>query len=264
MAILNATPDSFFDGGRHATLEAALRRAELAVEQGAAILDIGGESSRPGAVPVGADEERERVVPVIRACRRRFALPISVDTTKASVAQAALAEGADIVNDISGFTFDSAMPGVVARHRAAVVLMHIQGTPRTMQQDPRYLDVVAEVAGFLARQKALAVEQGVVEEAIALDPGIGFGKTAEHCGQLLARLPRFAALGSPILVGVSRKSFIGKMPGLEGSDRLQPSVALALFAALQGATILRVHDVRETWEQLRAVRVLLAWDRATA
>ena len=222
------------------------------VEYGAEILDIGGESTRPGSRPVSEDEELARVLPVLRGLRREVNVPLSIDTYKSKVAQAALDAGVDIVNDISALRFDAEMISVVAREQVPVVLMHMQGTPRTMQLEPHYDDVVHEVRDFLAARLNAAIDRGVRREAVIIDPGIGFGKTLEHNLNLLHGLPVLAALGQPLLVGASRKAFIGKILGADPEDRLEGSLAAAVAAVLGGASIVRVHDVKET---VRAVRV---------
>lgn len=252
MAVLNVTPDSFFDGGRHFDTGQAIADGLAMVEAGADILDIGGESSRPGAEPVSQSDELARVIPVIEGLRRRCAKPISIDTYKAPVARAALDAGADIVNDISALRFDPAMVRLVAGEKVPVILMHMQGTPRTMQADPQYGDVVREVRDFLAERLYDAMDAGVEAESIVLDPGIGFGKSVGHNIQLLRGLSMLAALGQPLLVGVSRKTFIGKILGVEPDQRLEGSLAAAVAAVLGGANIVRVHDVAAT---CRAVRV---------
>jgi dihydropteroate synthase len=215
------------------------------VEGGADIIDIGGESTRPGARPVSIEEELERVLPVIRGLRRAVNLPISIDTHKAPVAQAALIEGADIVNDISALRFDPEMAVLVATEKVPVVLMHMQGTPRTMQMAPHYDDVLREVQDFLAAQVRFAVDAGVDPENIIIDPGIGFGKTLEHNLTLLRNLAVLAAMGHPLLVGASRKAFIGRILGVEPEERLEGSLGAAVAAVLGGAHIIRVHDVNE-------------------
>ena len=252
MGILNITPDSFYDGGRRGDVTRAVRDGIAMVEAGAAIIDIGGESTRPGSRPVSEDEEAARVLPVLHGLRREVEVPISIDTYKSQVAQAALQAGADIINDISALRFDPEMISVVAREQVPIILMHMQGTPRTMQAEPRYDDVVREVRDFLAAQLTEALRRGVAQQAIVIDPGIGFGKTLEHNLALLRGLPALAALGAPLLVGASRKAFIGKVLGLDADERLEGSLAAAVAAILNGANILRVHDVRET---VRAARI---------
>jgi dihydropteroate synthase len=254
MGVLNTTPDSFYDGGRYASLEAALARAEQMLAEGADILDIGGESTRPGAEPVPEDEELRRTLPVIEAIATRYPNAVlSIDTTKSRVAELALQAGACIVNDISGMTFDPRMVEVAAQAGALVVLMHIQGTPRTMQQNPRYTDVVAEVRNTLAAHAQRAQQAGIPRENIWIDPGIGFGKTVEHNLQLLRHLPTLKSLGYPILIGTSRKSFIGHLlGGLPPEERLEGTLATLALAVAWGADIVRVHDVQAA---VRTVRI---------
>ena len=251
MAILNVTPDSFYDGGRRLDPGRAIADGIEMAEAGADVIDIGGESTRPGARPVSEDEELERVLPVVRGLRRGLSIPISIDTYKSGVARAALRQGADIVNDISALRFDTEMVGLVAAEKVPVVLMHMQGTPRTMQAEPRYHDVVREVGDFLAAQIRYAVEQGVEQDNIIVDPGIGFGKSLNHNLALLRGLPELASLGQPLLVGASRKTFIGKILGAEPSERLEGSLAAAAAAVLAGANIIRAHDVKETRNAVR-------------
>ena len=246
MGVLNVTPDSFYDGGRRLDAGKAIVDGGDLVNAGADILDIGGESTRPGAKPISVEEELERVLPVIRGLRRTVTVPISIDTYKSRVAQAALDEGADIVNDISALRFDPAMVSLVAAEKVPVVLMHMQGTPRTMQTQPRYGDVVGEVREFLEAQVGHAVNNGVEPAHIVIDPGIGFGKTLEHNLALLRGLSALAALGRPLLVGASRKTFIGKILNLDPDERLEGSLAAAAAAVLAGANIVRAHDVKET------------------
>ena len=252
MGMLNVTPDSFYEGSRRLAPTQAIAAGAAMAENGADIIDVGGESSRPGAQAVPEDEELARVLPVIQGLRRAIAVPISIDTYKANTARAALDAGADVVNDISALRFDARMISMVAAEKVPVVLMHMQGTPRTMQREPQYQDVTREVRDFLAAQLYEAMDGGIPPENIVLDPGIGFGKTIEHNLQLLRGLPALGALGHPLLVGVSRKAFIGKILSLESADRLEGSLAAAVAAALAGANIVRVHDVAET---ARAVRV---------
>ena len=251
MGIVNVTPDSFFDGGRRFDPAKAIADGAAMAARGADIIDIGGESTRPGARPVSEEEELTRVLPVVQGLRREVKVPISIDTYKSNVARTALDAGADIVNDISGLRFDAKMLSLVAAEKVPVVLMHMQGTPGTMQQEPHYNDVVREVRDFLAAQLYEAMDAGVAPEAIIIDPGIGLGKTIEHNLQLLLGLPVLAALGRPLLVGVSRKAFIGKILNLAADERLEGSLAAAVAAALAGANILRVHDVPETYKAVR-------------
>lgn len=251
MGIINVTPDSFYDGGRRTDAQTLVADAIAMVEAGADIIDIGGESTRPGASPVSLHEELARVLPVIRDLRPVVPVPISVDTYKAEVARAVLAEGADMVNDISALTFDAGMADLVAAEKVPVILMHMQGTPRTMQLDPHYSDVVAEVRNFLARRVEFAVQTGIEREKIIIDPGIGFGKTLEHNLALLKGLPGLARVGQPLLVGVSRKGFIGKLLDAVPDERLEGSLAAAVAAVLAGAHIIRAHDVKATCKAVR-------------
>ena len=246
MGVLNVTPDSFYDGGRRLEPEKAIADGVEMVAAGADIIDIGGESTRPGAPSVSEEEELGRILPVIRGLRRAIRAPISIDTYKSNVACAALGEGADIVNDISGLRFDPAMAAMIAEERVPVVLMHMQGTPRTMQVEPRYGDVVREVRDFLASQISHALGKGIEPEKIIIDPGIGFGKTLDHNLSLLRNLPALATLGQPLLVGASRKTFIGKILNLAPDERLEGSLAAAVAAVLAGANMIRAHDVKET------------------
>jgi dihydropteroate synthase len=251
MGIVNVTPDSFFDGGRRLDPAKAISDGVAMAASGADIIDIGGESTRPGARPVSQEEELARVLPVVRGLRREVSVPISIDTYKAAIARAALDDGADIINDISALRFDPKMVSLVVTEKVPVVLMHMQGEPRTMQQEPNYGDVVREVRDFLATQLYEAMDAGVMPQAIIIDPGIGFGKTIEHNLQLLRGLPVLAALGQPLLVGTSRKAFIGKILDLAPDERLEGSIAAAVAAALAGANILRVHDVPETCKAVK-------------
>ncbi len=247
MGITNLTPDSFHDGGRYVDPDVALHHIESMVRDGADWIDIGGESTRPGAAPVPADQERERVVPVIRALRQRHPdLPISIDTAKASVAMAALEAGASAVNDVSALG-DPDMAGVVASAGCELMLMHMRGTPRTMQRAPRYVDVVAEVRDFLLVRAERAVSAGIRRDRLWLDPGLGFGKTVEHNLALVRGLPSLVDTGLPVLLGASRKSFIGAVLGLpHSSERLEGSIAVASLAVFLGVRMLRVHDVGAT------------------
>jgi dihydropteroate synthase len=253
MGILNVTPDSFSDGGAFADAGRAVAHAQAMAAAGADIIDIGGESTRPGAAPASAEEEIRRVAPVIE---QLCGLTISVDTTKATVAERALAAGARIVNDISALRFDARMAEVVRDAGAGLVLMHMQGTPRTMQVEPRYGDVVAEVRDFLVERIAFAESRGIKKTQIAIDPGIGFGKTVEHNLALLAHLETFGGLGCPVLVGASRKSFIGNILSREPQERLAGSVAVAVWAVTHGARIVRVHDVAETVDAVRMAEAI--------
>lgn len=259
MGVLNATPDSFSDGGRFLDPDAAARRAVQLVEEGAGILDVGGESTRPGAEEIPAAEEVARVVPVIEAIRRAgVSVPISIDTRKSAVARAALAAGAAIVNDVSALS-DPEMAAVAAEHGAGLVLMHMKGTPRTMQERPEYDDVTAEVADSLAAAMDRAALAGVAPDRIALDPGIGFGKTVEHNLTLIREIPRLLRLGRPVLLGVSRKAFIGRLLGDAPPERRVHGTVGACVAGFdRGARIFRVHDVRPAVEALRIAHAVSA------
>ena len=258
MGVLNVTPDSFSDGGTYISPEAAIRHGLEMVSEGAAVLDVGGESTRPGARPVPADEETARVVPVIQGIRAADTdCLISIDTSKADVARAALAAGADIVNDVTGLNGDSRMAEVVAGTGAAVVIMHMQGTPMTMQASPRYDDVVAEVGDFFRQAISQAVACGIHPMSIAIDPGIGFGKTPEHNRLLLHGLRAFDSFVRPLLIGLSRKSFLGWIAGSPRiEDRFWPGVALTSFCRERGARIFRVHDVKPHEEALRMTEAI--------
>lgn len=266
MGVVNATPDSFSDGGRHYDASSALLHAQRLLEDGADMLDVGGESTRPGAAPVAADEEIARVVPLIRAIRAESAAPISVDTMKPQVARAAVAAGATIWNDVTALRHAPESLAVAAELGCEVVLMHMQGEPQTMQAEPRYDDVVAEVASFLAERAAAAIAAGVARERIWLDPGVGFGKhMIRHNLPLIAGLERIVALGFPVLLGVSRKRFIGAVDkkgqgdGDAGPDqRLGGSIAAALAGVASGVAAVRVHDVRETVQALRVWQAIQA------
>jgi dihydropteroate synthase len=250
MGILNVTPDSFSDGGFYFDPDKAVARARQMVEEGADIIDVGGESTRPGATPVTAEEEIARVVPVIERLARELAVPISVDTSKPEVMRAACAAGAGFINDVRALRAPGALETAAALG-VPVCLMHMQGEPRTMQDNPQYRDVVAEVRDFLAERLAVAERAGIPRARLIVDPGFGFGKTVGHNLALLRDLGTIAALGVPVLVGLSRKSLIGKLLGLPVERRLHASVALALIAVQNGARIVRVHDVGPTVEALR-------------
>jgi dihydropteroate synthase len=257
MGIVNVTPDSFSDGGRFLDPEAAIAHGEQLVRQGAALLDIGGESSRPGSLPISAEEEIERVVPVIRGLAQRTQVPLSVDTCKATVAQRALEAGAHIVNDITALAGDTDMAEVVRGCRAGVVLMHMQGTPASMQVNPSYANVAAEVADFLEARLQATTDLGIARTQVVLDPGIGFGKTMEHNLELLARLDRLGKLGRPICLGVSRKGFLGRLLNRPIEERLAGSLAVACQALTRGvAQILRVHDVGPTYDVVAVIAAL--------
>lgn len=257
MGILNCTPDSFFDGGKYPSVDDAVFRALEMIEQGADIVDVGGESTRPGSAAVSVEEELQRVVPVIAGIRKKSKTPISIDTTKAAVAKAAVEAGADIINDISALRFDSRMTEVVRETSTPVVLMHMQGTPAAMQIAPTYEHVVEEIHAFFAERIEFCIANGIEKPRIVIDPGIGFGKRLEDNLAILANLGTFTSLGCPILIGLSRKSFIGKLVNEAGSDdRLGGSIAGALLAVQKGASIVRVHDVAETAQALRMMQAL--------
>jgi dihydropteroate synthase len=256
MGVVNVTPDSFSDGGVNLRAEDAVATARRMIDEGAAIVDVGGESTRPGSDPVSAKEELRRVVPVLEEIAGE--LPVSIDTAKAEVARRAVDLGAELVNDVTALRGDPAMAETVAESGAYVCLMHMLGRPRTMQQDPRYDDVVAEVKAFLEERLRFAVAAGIAEDRICLDPGIGFGKTVEHNFELIRRLDELVALGRPILVGFSRKSSLGRILGDPEATTgpLSASIAAAVTAYERGATILRAHDVREHVEALTAARAV--------
>jgi len=264
MGVVNVTPDSFSDGGLHFDPGAAVAHGRELAEQGAAMLDVGGESTRPGAGPVGAEEELRRVVPVIEQLAGTGAR-LSVDTSKLAVAEAALDAGANCVNDVTALRGEPALAGLVAARGADCCLMHMLGTPRTMQEDPRYDDVVSEVKAFLEERLAFAVGEGIAEERVMLDPGIGFGKTVEHNLELLRRLDEIVALGRPVVVGVSRKSFLGKITGRGLGERAVATAAANVLALERGASVFRVHDVSETRDALTVAAATLAgaWPEET-
>lgn len=258
MGVINATPDSFSDGGQFIRPEAALEQARRLIAQGVDILDIGGESTRPGSDPVEAEVELARVLPILKAIRRESGIALSIDTRKPEVARAAVAAGANCWNDVSALTFAPESLATAVELNVPVVLMHAQGDPKTMQQDPQYRDVTGEVLNFLVGRMGQAIQAGLKLSNIIVDPGIGFGKTLAHNLTLLRDLPRFVALGRPVLVGASRKRFIAALDqGVGVEERLGGSLASALFAAKQGAKIVRVHDVAETRQALRVQSALL-------
>ena len=250
MGILNITPDSFSDGGDFFVPEQAVAHASRMVEEGAAIIDVGGESTRPGAPSVSVDEELRRVIPVIEALRASLSVPVSIDTRKPEVMQAAVAAGAGLISDVNALQAPGAVE-LAARLGVPVCLMHMQGTPESMQEQPEYRDVVSEVTEFLADRAQLCMQQGIAREQILLDPGFGFGKTTRHNLLLLQHLEQLVAVGFPVLAGLSRKSMIGQTLGLPVDKRLYPGVALAVLAVWKGAAIVRCHDVRETREAIR-------------
>ncbi len=258
MGVLNVTPDSFSDGGKFVTVEKAAEHGLKMAAEGAQIIDVGGESTRPGAESIVAEEELRRVVPVIKQLRAKIDIVISIDTSKAQVARAAIGAGASIVNDVTGGRGDKEMMPLVAETKAAFIIMHMQGNPRTMQIDPRYVDVVSEVADFFRQQYARALDCGIDAMAIAFDPGIGFGKTLQHNLGLLAQLERIRVHERPLVVGVSRKSFLAKLiSSSKMNDRLAPTVALTSLLRTRGVDVFRVHDVKENVDALRVTEAIL-------
>jgi dihydropteroate synthase len=255
MGVVNVTPDSFSDGGLFLDAEAAVAHGLELAGQGAEILDVGGESTRPGAEEVSAEEEMARVVPVVRGLADTAT--VSIDTSKAAVAEAALDAGATIVNDVTALRHDPEIGALCAERGVGLVLMHMQGDPRTMQKDPSYDDVVDDVKAFLAERMEVAVGAGVDEGRIWLDPGIGFGKTLDHNLELLRRLGKLRELGRPLVVGTSRKSFIGKIDGSDVGERLGGTIASSVLAAVEGADVLRVHDVAEAAQATRVATAIL-------
>ena len=246
MGILNVTPDSFSDGGKYFNKERAVEQALRMQDEGADIIDIGGESTRPGAEKISVKEEISRVVPVIEALANKVKIPLSIDTYKSAVAGAAISSGASIINDISGLRFDPQMPYVAARHNVPVVIMHIKGTPKNMHKNPSYKSLIPEVIDYLREGIEIARNAGVADEKIIIDPGIGFGKTLEHNLEIIKKLDVFSGLEKPVLIGPSRKSFIGKILGdLPVTERLEGTSAAIAISILNGANIIRVHDVKE-------------------
>lgn len=256
MGVVNVTPDSFSDGGRFFGAERAVEHALQLAAEGAAILDVGGESTRPGAETVSVDEELRRVVPVIERIAEQTNVAISIDTSKAVVAREALAAGASLVNDITGITGDAEMRNVVAASNCRVCVMHMRGTPRTMQDNPQYDDVVGEVMAYLAERRDSLEAAGLSRERLLLDPGIGFGKNFRHNLELLRRIGEFHELGCPLLVGHSRKRFLGEILGDPAADRTAATLGVSVYLASQGVQVIRVHDVRQTVEALKAFNAL--------
>ena len=254
MGILNVTPDSFSDGGRHNEARRAIEVALQMEADGADIIDIGGESTRPYSDPVAVDEELERVMPVISGLGGRLSVPISIDTSKAVVAKAAVEAGAEIINDVTGLEGDPSMPDVAASKSVGVCVMHMKGTPQTMQDDPSYRDVVAEIYQYLQQRLEFCIAAGIDQTRICLDPGIGFGKTHEHNLELLRHTSEFCKLDTPILIGHSRKGFIGKMLGDKTADRMAGTLGVSLAVAAAGADVIRVHDVKQTVDALKLFR----------
>jgi dihydropteroate synthase len=257
MGVLNVTPDSFFDGGNFFAPEKAIEHGVKMAAEGADIVDVGGESTRPGAEPVAVEEELRRVIPVIEKLRAKIDVPISIDTSKAEVARAAIQAGASIVNDVTGGRGDGATLPLIAETKSALIIMHMQGTPRTMQTQPQYSDVVSEIADFFRQQYTRAIGCNIDPMAIAFDPGIGFGKTLEHNLDLLAQLERLRAHDRPLVVGVSRKSFLAKLiDSREISERMAPAVALTSLLRTRGADVFRVHDIKENVSALRVTEAI--------
>ncbi|MBA3696361.1 MAG: dihydropteroate synthase [Methylotenera sp.] len=255
MGIVNVTPDSFSDGGRFASTNLAIEYAHRLIEEGADILDIGGESTRPGAIPVSLEEELDRVIPVIQALSKQTSVPLSIDTYKPEVMRLAITAGADIVNDVRALQEDGALE-VVAKSHAGVCLMHMQGNPQTMQIDPQYDDVIKEVSQFLIERLKIAEQAGINKERILLDPGFGFGKRTAHNVALIQNLDKLAAIGQPLLVGLSRKSVLGAITGGDEQQRVHAGLAAAVISAMKGAKILRVHDVKATVDALKVVSAI--------
>lgn len=257
MGILNLTPDSFYDGGRYRTEKEILKRVEQMIEEGADIIDIGGESTRPGSDRVSVEEELRRTIPYLRKIRDLFDIPLSIDTYKAKVAKEAIEAGAEMVNDISGLRFDPEMAEVISSKNASVVLMHIKGTPKNMQDNPFYESLMDEIISYLRKSLEIALKAGIDFDRIVIDPGIGFGKTVEHNLFILKNLEELRILRRPILIGVSRKSFIGKVLNLPVEERLFGSLAATSVAVMNGARIVRCHDVRETRQVVDLVDAIL-------
>lgn len=257
MGIVNVTPDSFSDGGRFNSTDGAIVHALKLIEEGADILDIGGESTRPGAAPVGLEEELSRVIPVIEALAKISTVPVSIDTYKPAVMRAAIEAGADLVNDICALQEEGALE-IVANSNVGVCLMHMQGSPQTMQLDPNYLDVVGEVCSFLMARLHATLEAGVSKERILLDPGFGFGKTTTHNIALIQHLECLANIGQPLLVGLSRKSVLGKIVGGDEQQRLYAGLAASVISVIKGAKIVRVHDVKATVDALKVAAAVMS------
>jgi dihydropteroate synthase len=258
MGVLNITPDSFSDGGEFFAVDRAVEHGLKMAAEGAHIVDVGGESTRPGSEAITAEEELRRVIPVIGQLRRKGEVIISIDTSKAEVASAAIRAGASIVNDVTGGRNDEKMMPLIAENKSAFIMMHMQGTPQTMQIAPQYTNVVSEIADFFRQQYARAIGYNIDPMAIAFDPGIGFGKTLEHNLELLAQLERLRACDRPIVIGVSRKSFLGKLiNSAQVSDRLAPAVALTSLLRARGADVFRVHDVKENVNALKVTEAIL-------
>jgi len=258
MGVLNVTPDSFSDGGKFFEKDEAVKRALLMEKEGAGIIDVGGESTRPGAKDLSVEEECDRVLPVIRALSKSLSIPVSIDTRKAKVAEEAIKAGAGMLNDVSGLRFDSRMASVAAKYGVGVIVTHMKGTPGNMQINPAYADVVGEVTHGLLESISIARRSGIKENKIIIDPGIGFGKTLEHNIEILRRLDEFKKLNRPICIGLSRKSFIGRLLNLSNAgDRVAGTIAANVIAIIKGANMLRVHDVKEAEQAARIVEGIL-------
>lgn len=257
MGILNVTPDSFSDGGRYADQEKAVERALQMVAEGADIIDVGGESSRPGSLPVAVETELSRVVPVIEELKAETDILVSVDTQKSVVAEAALQAGAHIINDISALESDRSMTEVARRHKAGLIIMHKKGEPRDMQDDPRYGNVVDEVSAYLKERVNFLSAAGILSAAMAVDPGIGFGKTAEHNIELIAHIARIRACGRPVVIGLSRKRFLGQLTGRAVNERLAAGLGALAYCLLNGASVIRVHDVKESRDVFEVLKTIL-------
>ncbi len=260
MGILNVTPDSFSDGGMYDDAAEAADHARQMIQDGASIVDVGGESTRPGAAEVSEVEEMRRTIPVVEAIRRDSSVIVSIDTRKAAVARRAIEAGASIVNDVSAMTHDAEMAGVIAGSGAGIVLMHMRGNPRTMQNSPTYEDVLREVCDRLGERLDACRKAGINADQTVLDPGIGFGKTLDHNLALLAGIPSLRRLGRPVLIGLSRKSFLGRLTGRDADERAAATIAGNFFAAERGADILRAHDVRETVDAMTVFKALRTWN----
>ncbi|MFH1288518.1 MAG: dihydropteroate synthase [bacterium] len=257
VGIVNVTPDSFSDGNKFSRPEIAYEHALKLIEEGADAIDIGGESTRPGSGKVSVAEEKNRILPVIKKLSGKIKVPISVDTYKSDVARSALDEGAEIINDISGLRFDKKMPALAAKYNVPVIIMHIKGSPKNMQLNPLYNNLLAEVMDYLKTSIEIAEKAGIKKEKIIIDPGIGFGKTVEHNLELIKKLSRFKILGRPILIGTSRKSFIGKILDLDTENRLEGTIASSVIASIQGANFLRVHDVKSVKRAVKMTEAVL-------
>ena len=263
MGILNTTPDSFSDGGKWQNTDKAIDHALQMIEDGADILDIGGESTRPGSLPVSEKEEHRRTIPIIKALRKKTDIPISIDTTKSQVAQAALDAGATLINDISALTFDRKMKEIAAHYACPIILMHTPGNPQTMQQQTTYKDVLQSVSDHLTQQISEAQDAGILKENIIIDPGIGFGKTCEQNLALLRDIKTLKKSGYPILIGASRKRIIGDVLNVPVEERLEGSLAISAWATIQGAAIIRVHDVKENHRTIRMIEAIMAAEKST-